>query len=189
MTLVGYARVSTIEQVYGLEAQERDLLATGCKKLFSERVSSVAQREQLAAALGWVREGDTLCAVRIDRLGRSTSDLLSIIATLEEKRVALRILDFGGQAVDTQSPSGKLIVTMFGAFAQFERELARLRMREGIAKAKADGKYQGRAPTAQRKAPQVLELRKSGLGASEIASRLSISRSSVYRLLSEGPGA
>lgn len=185
MASVGYARVSTAEQVYGLEAQERDLCATGCTKLFSERVSSVAQREQLAAALEWVREGDCLCVVRLDRLARSTSDLLAIIATLERKGVALRILDFGGQAVDTQSPSGKLIVTLFGAVAQFERELAKVRQTEGIAAAKAAGKYRGRQPTAQRKAVQVKELHYSGVRPTEIAVRLGIGRSSVYRILSE----
>lgn len=186
MAIVGYARVSTAEQVYGLEAQERDLRATGCTKLFSERVSSVAQRDQLAAALEWVREGDCLCAVRLDRLARSTSDLLAIIATLEVKGVALRILDFGGQAVDTQSPSGKLIVTMFGAVAQFERELARLRQHEGVAAAKAAGKYRGRIATARRLAPQVRELRSEGLAARAIAGKLGISKSSVHRILTEG---
>lgn len=189
MAIVGYARVSTAEQVYGLEAQERDLRATGCTKLFSERVSSVAQREQLAAALEWVREGDCLCAVRLDRLARSTSDLLAIIATLEAKGVALRILDFGGQPVDTKSPSGKLIVTMFGAVATFEREISRQRQIEGIAAAKAAGKYQGRQPTARRKASQVAELRQSGLGATEIAARLGISRASVYRVLAGAEAA
>lgn len=184
--LIGYARVSTVDQVAGLEAQLRDLAATGCtEKVFSERVSSVAQRDQLAAALEWCREGDTFVVTRLDRLARSTSDLLSIITTLERKGVALRILDFSGQAVDTHSPAGRLIVTMFGAVAQFERELARVRAREGIAKAKADGKYKGRAPTARRKTSQVHELRTSGLGASQIAARLCMSRSSVYRILSE----
>jgi DNA invertase Pin-like site-specific DNA recombinase len=184
--LIGYARVSTVDQVAGLEAQLRDLAATGCnEKVFSERVSSVAQRDQLAAALEWCRAGDTLVVTRLDRLARSTADLLGIIATLERKGVALRICDFGGQAVDTASPSGRLIVTMFGAVAQFERELLLQRQREGIAKARADGKYQGRVPTAQRKAPQVRDLRASGLCATDIAARLSISRSSVYRILSE----
>ena len=184
--LIGYARVSTVDQVAGLEAQLRDLAATGCtEKVFSERVSSVAQRDQLAAALEWCREGDTFVVTRLDRLARSTSDLLSIIATLERKGVALRILDFGGEAVDTTSPAGKLIVTMFGAVAAFERDIQRVRMREGIAKAKADGKYQGRVPTARRKAPQVRELRSSGLGPAQIAERLGMSRSSVYRILAE----
>jgi len=183
--LIGYARVSTADQVAGLEAQERDLRATGCDKLFTERVSSIAQRDQLTAALDFARDGDTLMVTRLDRLARSTADLLAIVATLDRKGVALRVNDFGGQPVDTASPSGKLIVTMFGAFAQFERELLLQRQREGIHKARAEGRYKGRAPTAQRKAPQVRELRTSGICPSEIASRLGMSRSSVYRILSE----
>ena len=77
--LIGYARTSTVEQVAGLEAQEVALLATGCSKLFAEQASSVAQRDQLAAALDWVREGDTLVVTRLDRLARSTADLLGIV--------------------------------------------------------------------------------------------------------------
>ena len=95
------------------------------------------------------------------------------------------MLDFGGTAVDTQSPSGKLLLTMFGAMAQFERELMLQRQAEGIAKAKAAGKYRGRAPTARAKAPQVHELRAAGLGASAIADKLNIGRASVYRVLAE----
>lgn len=183
--LVGYARVSTADQIAGLDAQNRDLGATGCTKIFSERVSSVAQRDELANALDFCREGDALVVTRLDRLARSTSDLLAIIATLERKSVAIRILDFGGQAVDTASPSGRLIVTMFGAVAQFERELLLVRQREGIAKARADGKYRGRVPTARRQSARVIELHATGLGATAIASSLLISRASVYRILGE----
>lgn len=183
--LVGYARVSTSDQIAGLEAQHRDLEATGCTRIFSERVSSVAQRDELASALDFVRLGDTLVVTRLDRLARSTTDLLAIIATVERKSVALRILDFGGQAVDTTSPSGRLIVTMFGAVAQFERELLLARQREGITKAKADGKYRGRVPTARRLAPEVRDMRTAGLKPSAIATRLKMSRSSVYRILAE----
>ena len=93
--LIGYARTSTVEQVASLENQEASLRATGCSKLFAEQASSVAQRDQLDAALDWVREGDTLVVTRLDRLARSTADLLGIVAALEGKQVALRILDFG----------------------------------------------------------------------------------------------
>lgn len=185
--LVGYARVSTTDQVAGLEAQQRDLCATGCTKHFMEQVSSVAQRDQLAAALDFVRDGDTLVVTRLDRLARSTADLLTIIATLERKGVALRIMDFGGAAVDTKSPSGRLIVTMFGAVAQFERELLLQRQREGIAKAKAEGKYRGRAPTARAKAEDICTMKRAGVRPAAIAAQLRISRASVYRVLGESP--
>lgn len=187
--LIGYARVSTVEQVAGLEAQERDLRGIGVQKIFSEKVSSVAQRDQLAIALDFCREGDALVITRLDRLARSTADLLAIIATLERKNVALRILDFGGSEVDTKSASGRLIVTMFGAVAQFEREILLSRQREGIAKAKAEGRYKGRAPTARRVAPKVHEMKASGLGACAIAAKLNVSRSSIYRILADGAAA
>ncbi|MEA1015035.1 recombinase family protein [Sphingosinicella sp. LY1275] len=183
--LVGYCRTSTAEQVAGLEAQEAQLLATGCTRLFKETVSSVAVRAQLAAALDFVREGDALVVTRLDRLARSTTDLLSIIETLERKRVALRICDFGGSEVDTASPTGRMLITMFGAVAEFERALMLLRQKEGIAKAKAEGRYKGRVPTARRKASQMREMREAGLSPSMIAHQLGVSRASVYRILSQ----
>jgi DNA invertase Pin-like site-specific DNA recombinase len=93
--LVGYARTSTVEQEAGLEAQERDLRACGCERLFSERVSSVAKRAQLEAVLGFVREGDVLVVTKPDRLARSVSDLLATVSALEAKGVALRVLSMG----------------------------------------------------------------------------------------------
>ncbi|MEZ5710095.1 MAG: recombinase family protein [Blastomonas sp.] len=183
--LIGYRRSSTSEQVAGYEAQETMLLATGCKRVFGEMTSSVAQRDQLEAALQFVREGDTLVVCKIDRLARSTTDLLGIVAKLEAKRVALRILDFGGSEVDTKSPTGRMLLTMFAAMAEWELATMRLRQKTGIAKAKAEGKYKGRAPTARRLAPQVHELRSTGLQAGDIAAKLGMSRSSVYRILSE----
>jgi len=185
MVQVGYARVSTVDQVAGFESQLRDLRATGCTRLFMEQVSSVTQRDQLVAALDYVRDGDTLLVTRLDRLARSTADLLSIIAALERKGVGLRILDFGGAEVNTKSPTGRMLLTLFGAVAEFERAMMLERQHIGVAKAKAEGRYKGRVPTARRKAPQVQELRRSGLGASEIAARVGISRSSVYRLIAD----
>lgn len=181
--LVGYARTSTTEQEAGLEAQERDLRATGCDKVFSERVSSVAKRERLEAALDYVREGDTLVVTKPDRLARSVADLLTIVGRLEAKGVALLVLSMGGQAVDTRTPTGRLMLTMLGAIAEFERLLMLERQREGIAKAKAEGAYKGRKPTARLKADEVRKLHAEGVGATEIAKRLGIGRASVYRVL------
>ncbi len=183
--LIGYARTSTVEQVAGLEAQEASLLATGCQKLFSEQASSVAQRDQLAAALDFVREGDTLVVTRLDRLARSTADLLGIVAALETKQVALRIQDFGGGEVDTRSPTGRMLLTMFAAVAEFEPAIMLERQRVGVARARAEGKYKGRAPTARRQGKRVVALHAEGLGASAIAAEIGISRASVYRVLAE----
>ena len=182
--LIGYRRSSTSEQIAGYEAQETALLATGCSKVFGEMVSSVAQRDQLAAALSFARDGDVLVVSKLDRLARSTADLLGIVGKLEAKDVGLRILDFGGTEVDTKSPTGRMLLTMFAAVAEFERAVMLDRQKIGIARAKADGRYRGRAPTARRLASQVHDLRASGLGASVIAERLGISRSSVHRIVS-----
>lgn len=184
--LVGYCRTSTSEQIAGLEAQQRQLAATGCTKIVSEQTSSVAVRRQLEAALEFVREGDALVVTRLDRLARSTTDLLSIVGILERKGVALRVLDFGGSEMDTKSPTGRMLLTMFAAVAEFERGIMLQRQREGIAKAKAAGRYRGRAPTARAKSPEVRALAQTGLKATAIASKLSISRASVYRILADG---
>ena len=181
--LVGYVRTSTIEQIAGFEAQKRLLTNAGAGKIFKEQVSSVAKREQLEQVLDYVREGDTLIVTKLDRLARSTSHLLNIIEILEQKKVGLRILDFGGSTIDTKSPTGKLMLTMFGAMAQFEREMMLERQREGIAKAKAEGKYKGRKPTVRAKADEIKQLKANGLGATAIAKQLGVGRASVYRVL------
>jgi len=181
--IIGYARTSTVEQDAGLEAQDRDLRAAGCARIYAEKVSSVAKRPQLAAALDYLREGDMLVVTRPDRLARSVADLLTIIATLDAKGAGLRVLSMGGAELDTRTPTGKLMLTMLGAIGEFERGLMLERQREGIAKAKAEGKYQGRAPTAQRQAETVLKMKAEGVRPTDIAKRLKIGRASVYRIL------
>jgi DNA invertase Pin-like site-specific DNA recombinase len=183
--LVGYARTSTVEQHAGLDAQVRDLRAAGCEKVFSEQVSSVAKRATLEQALEFVRDGDVFMVTKPDRLARSTADLLSIVERLEAKGIGLVILSMGGQQIDTRSSTGKLMLTMLAAVAAFERDLMLERQREGIAKAKADGKYRGRAPTARRQAPEVLRLKAAGMKPTEIAGQVGIGRASVYRILGD----
>src|ERR1700745_1212695 len=102
--LVGYARTSTVDQAAGLEAQERDLKAIGVEKLFSEQVSSVAERGQLDAALDYARERDVLVVTKLDRLARSIRDLCAIVDRLEAKGVSLRIL---GMGLDTATANGR----------------------------------------------------------------------------------
>ena len=111
------------------------------------------------------------------------SHLLKIVEGLEEKGVGLHILDFAGTEVDTQSASGKLILTMFAAMAKFEREMMLERQRLSIAKAKDDGKYKGRAPVTDEKVEQVLLLKSQGIKPPEIAKRVSLGRSTVHRLI------
>ncbi len=138
---IGYARTSTVDQVAGFEAQLKELLSAGCEKIFREQVSSVELRTQLQAAIEFIREGDALIVTKLDRLARSVSDLMKIIHELENKKVGLRILNLG---MDKSTPTGKLLLVILGGIAQFEREIMLERQREGISKAKVEGKYKGR---------------------------------------------
>ena len=180
--LIGYARTSTLDQAASIEAQVRDLRAVGCEKIFQEQVSSVdvAARDQLALALDYCRDGDTLVVTKLDRLARSTAHLLEIVETLQGKDAALRILDM---SLDTGTANGRLLLTILGGIAQFEREIMLERQREGIEKARREGKYKGRKPTARAKADQVHDLHRRGVGATDIARRVGIGRASVYRIL------
>jgi DNA invertase Pin-like site-specific DNA recombinase len=181
--LVGYARTSTTDQRAGLVAQLRDLKFAGCKKVFQEQVSSIGERAQLSAVLDYVREGDTLVVSKLDRLARSARGLSELVEELERKEVALRILNFGGGPVDTRGAAGRLMLNVFAAFAQFELEIMKERQREGIADAKAAGKYKGRKPTARAKAADAVRLFKEGKRVSHVAEQLGIGRASVYRAL------
>jgi DNA invertase Pin-like site-specific DNA recombinase len=176
--LVGYARTSTLDQVAGFDAQVAELKAAGCKKLYKEQVSSVGERRQLEAALDFCREGDAFIVTKLDRLARSVTHLGQIVARLEAKGVGLRILNLN---LDSATPTGRLMLNLLASVAQFEREIMLERQREGIARAKAEGKYRGRKPTARSKSAQVKELLAAGVKPVEIAKRLSISRASVYR--------
>ncbi|RYC29381.1 recombinase family protein [Lichenibacterium minor] len=178
--IVGYARTSTTEQVAGFEAQERDLKAIGAERIFSEQVSSVTARPQLEAALDFVRHGDTLTVTKLDRLARSVANLMDIVARLEAKGVALQILNLG---LDTATPSGRLMLTVMGGVAEFERSMMLERQREGIAKAKAEGAYKGRKPTVRAKADEVRALKAAGKSMREIAQLLEISVGSVHGVL------
>jgi DNA invertase Pin-like site-specific DNA recombinase len=186
---IGYARTSTVEQEAGLEAQQRDLAVAGCEKVFAERVSSVAPRAQLVQAMDYVREGDALVVTKLDRLARSTVDLLATVARLDAKGVGLIVLSMGGDRIDTRTATGKLMVTMLGAVAEFERGLMLERQREGIAKAKGAGKYKGRADTARRQAGEVERLKAAGSRPVDIARQLGIGLASVYRILGTGEKA
>ena len=179
---IGYCRTSTIEQIAGFEAQRRELDAAGCKKVFQEQVSSVAQRDQLEAALDFIREGDTLIVTKLDRLARSMADLMTIVTRIKAKGASLRILAMG---LDTNGATGELMVNVLGSVAQFERSMMLERQREGIAKARAEKRYKGRAPTPDAKRTKVIELRAAKVKHEDIAAQLKISRATVFRILKE----
>lgn len=179
MTLVGYARVSSVGQ--SLEIQEAALSDAGCEKIFSEKRSGLTAkgRQQLEDALGYVREGDTFIVTRLDRLARSVGDLFIIIERLQSKKVAFRCLQQGG--VDTDSSTGRLMMGILGAVAAFEADIRKERQMEGIAKAKANGVYKGRKPSID--GTEIARLHGEGVRPVDIARRLGIGRASVYRYL------
>lgn len=179
--LVGYARTSTTDQKAGLAAQERDLHAAGCDRIFSEQTSAKdAKRPELQRALDHLREGDTFIVTKLDRLARSVADLVDITSKLNSKGVALRILAMN---LDTATPTGKLMLNLLGSIAEFERELMLERQREGIAAAKAAKKYKGRVPTAQRQADEIIRLKDEGKTVAEIMAKTGAGRSSVFSIL------
>jgi len=181
--LVGYARTSTVEQQAGFEAQLVELEAYGCERVYKEQVSSVATRNQLDSAIDMLREGDKLVVTKLDRLARSVSHMGDILGQIEAKGAGLVILSLGSERIDTTTATGKLILNMMVSVAQFEREMMRERQVEGIKRAKAEGKYKGRVPTAMNKADKVKALVEAGVGSVQIMEQLDISRASFYRCL------
>jgi DNA invertase Pin-like site-specific DNA recombinase len=192
---VGYARVSTEEQEAGFAAQQRELEALGCQKVFAERMSAVAvDRPQLEAMIEFVREGDEVLVTRLDRLARSMRDMLEIVGRIRAKRASIVLPGIG--TINGDEATSELLLNILGAVAQFEREIMLSRQRAGIAKAKSEGKYRGRQPTAQRLGDQVRSLAAEGWQRADIARQLScdqkhkhgpkcqrISERSVYRIL------
>lgn len=179
MSTVGYARVSTTDQ--NLDAQLDQLKQHGCERIYQEKISGVKRdRPQLALMLDYVREGDTVTVCKLDRIARSTAHLLEIVDILEKKKVAFRVLNID---LDTSKATGKLMLTMLGAIATFEREMMLERQREGIARAKEKGVYKGRKATAKEKSGKVLELLKQGQTKEAVARELKIGVASVYRIV------
>ncbi len=178
MTVIGYARVSTTDQ--DLSIQQAALKAAGCDVIRAEKRSGATTqgREELKTVLDFLRAGDVLMVTRIDRLARSIGDLQDIVRKVRACDATLKATE---QPIDTSTAAGKCFLDMLGVFAEFETNLRRERQLEGIAKAKAQGVYKGRKPSID--AARVKQLKRDGLGPTEIARRLNIGRASVYRAL------
>lgn len=178
MATYGYARVSTTDQ--DLTIQQEALKRAGCTVIRSEKATGtkLEGRRELTTLLEFLTTGDVLVITRLDRLARSMDDLTTIVRQLEQKGVELRATE---QPIDTSSPAGKAFFQMLGVFAEFETNLRKERQLEGIAAAKAKGVYKGRKPSID---PAVVkQLAAEGVGPSEIAKRMGVARSSVYRFL------
>ncbi len=183
MAIYGYARVSTTDQ--DLSIQRDALERAGCTIVRAEKVTGtkLEGRDELRTLMDFMRQGDMLMVTRIDRLARSLMDLEIIVKELEAKGVSLKATE---QPIDTSTPAGRAFLQMLGVFSQFETALRKERQLEGIAKAKEAGVYKRKATID----PDVVkELKDQGLGPSEIARELGISRMSVYRVLEARDGA
>jgi len=182
--LIGYARTSTAKQNGGLVAQLALLQKADVDpdNIFQEQVSSVQPRVQLDAAIKSLRKGDQLVVTKLDRLARSLENAICLEQKIAQRGASLKVLD---PAMDTSEPIGRLLFNMIGSVAQFEREIMLERQREGIARAKAEGKYKGRQPTARARSAEVHALVAENVPLAAIARRVGISRASVYRILGD----
>jgi DNA invertase Pin-like site-specific DNA recombinase len=176
--LIGYARVSTTDQ--SAATQEATLRAAGCTIVRTEKLSGRSRngRDELASIMDFIRSGDTLIVVKLDRLGRSTRDVLNLVHELEKKGAKLRVLE---PAIDTGGPMGRMVLTVLGMVAEMELGFIRDRQRAGIEAAKANDVYKGRPITFDH--GKIVALRKEGLGATEIARAVGCKRGNVYKAL------
>jgi DNA invertase Pin-like site-specific DNA recombinase len=176
--IIGYARVSTVDQK--TDTQIVQLKAAGCSPIRVEKISGKSRdgRSELAAVLDFIRPGDTLVVAKLDRLGRSTRDVLNIVHELEQRGAHLRVLE---PAISTEGAMGKVILTVLGMVAEMELGFIKTRQREGIEAAKKRGVYKGRPVTLDH--ARIAALRKQGKGATEIARAIGCSRGAVYKVL------
>lgn len=180
MSIVGYARVSTDHQ--SLDQQRDALTVAGCERLFTDQLSGVGDnRPGLAALLDYVRAGDTVVVVALDRLGRSLSGIIRTVETLTEAGVLLRSLREG---IDYSTATGRMLAGIFAALASYERELMHERAAAARAAARARGRHTGRPPKlTPAQARQIRSLRERGESISDLVAGYGVSRATIYRAL------
>lgn len=179
MALIGYARVSTRDQT--VAAQRDALRAASCDRVFEETASGAnRERPELKAALDYMREGDTLVVWKLDRLARSLKQLIETIEGLERRGIGFRSLT---EAIDTTTAGGRLVFQIFGALAEFERQIIRERTRAGLDAARARGRRPGRKPALTQKDIQAAKalLADPEINVEEVARRLGVSQATLYR--------
>jgi DNA invertase Pin-like site-specific DNA recombinase len=176
--MIGYARVSSETQHH--DTQVERLKAAGCSVVRAEKVSGRSRdgRDELATVMDFVQAKDQICVVRLDRLGRSTRDVLNLVHELGQKGASLRILE---PAIDTAGPMGKMVLTVLGMVAEMELSFIKDRQKIGIERARKNGVYKGRPVSLDH--AKVIEMRKGGLGATEIAKAMGCSRGAVYKII------
>jgi DNA invertase Pin-like site-specific DNA recombinase len=180
MTKIGYARVSTISQ--NLDTQIQSLKNSGCEKVFREKTTGAnMNRPQFKALMKFLREGDVLYITRLDRLARSTRDLLNIKHELEERSIGLVVVE---QNIDTTNPMGKLLFGVLSIFAEFDLDLKKENQREGIEMAKQNGVKLGRKKLCtEDQVEEIKKLRSEGVIIKELMKRYNLGRATVYRML------
>lgn len=177
--LVGYARVSTQDQKR--ELQRDALKEAKCERVFEDKMNGAkAARPGLTEALAFMRPGDTLVIWKLSRLGRSMKQLIETVQAMQDRGVVLKSLN---ESIDTRTPTGKLLFHIVAAFAPFEREIIRERVKAGISQAKARGKVMGRSRTVAKQVEEIYALYQAGVSQAKIARRLAVGRTSVRRLL------
>ena len=189
----GYVRVSVdkVEQAAGWEDQKKTLKALGCTRTLEEEASTRGERPVFEQMLRDANANATptnricICAAKLDRAFRDLSAADAAITNGANPNVIWLLPDLSPNPLDPKDPTQMLLVRCMGAFAQFERDRLAERRAYGIAAAKAEGRYKGRAPTAQAKSKEVLELKARGFKPDEIAKQLDIGRASVYRILKD----
>jgi DNA invertase Pin-like site-specific DNA recombinase len=182
--LVGYARVSTQDQT--LDLQKDALEKAGCTKLFTDTASGAkAERKGLEEALAYVREGDTLVVWRLDRLGRSLNHLIETVADLNDRKIGFRSLT---ESIDTTTSGGKLVFHIFGALAEFERDIIRERTQAGLQAARARGRLGGRRRAKALDTPKKVAMARALYAdksntVGDICKTLDVSRATLYRYM------
>lgn len=178
--LIGYARVSTLDQ--NLDRQIDELKRSGCEKIYEEKITGTKKdRPELNRLIEFARDGDTVVISELTRLSRSTKDLFYIVEVLQDKNINIKSLKENW--LDTTTPQGKLMFTIFAGLSQFERDLISQRTKEGLKAAKARGRLGGRPKKPNEKTDLIIALYKQNFKISQIVRETKLSRSTVNRIL------